>query len=117
MEIIRSATQEIVFELVKKIYPDVMEEVLIDDFYVVDLYVPSLKLCIEVQGPHHYGIDGRATIKTFAKFEVLRKQGYIVKGIDGLIILKCLNQAGPHSNIKAMNEVKRYLSVFSRVEK
>lgn len=50
----RSQTQQIVFSLTKEIYPDLKEEYQIDDFYVVDMYVPSRKLCIEVQGPLHY---------------------------------------------------------------
>ena len=44
----RSETQVIIGELVRKLYPDVEEEVLVENFYVVDLYVPSKKLCLEV---------------------------------------------------------------------
>ena len=54
----RSETQQIVVDLFKKVYPDLQEEVLIDRFYVVDIYIPSENLCLEVQGPTHYNYAG-----------------------------------------------------------
>lgn len=44
----RSATQQIIVDLASKIYPDIEEEVVIDNFYVVDIFIPSEKLFLEV---------------------------------------------------------------------
>ena len=33
---------------------DCISEYQVDDFYFVDIYVPSLKICIEIDGLHHY---------------------------------------------------------------
>ena len=45
-------------EVVREIYPDVVAEVLIDEFYKVDLFVPSKNLVVEVQGPSHFNGNG-----------------------------------------------------------
>ena len=47
-DIFRSETQEIIVNLIKKVYKNVEEEVLIDRFYVVDILIPDLKIVIEV---------------------------------------------------------------------
>jgi len=60
----KSETQDIICEIAKTLFPDIEEEVLVDGFYVVDLYVPSKKLCLEVQGPLHYTFNGLPTMKT-----------------------------------------------------
>ena len=54
----RSETQQIIVEVVKQIYPDLQEEVMIDNFYMVDIYIPKKKLIIEVYGPIHYTFSG-----------------------------------------------------------
>ena len=87
----RSETQQIVVDLFKKVYPDLQEEVLIDRFYVVDIYIPSENLCLEVQGPSHYTYAGMPTKRTAAKTKVLQHLGYRVQNIDALQVLRVHN--------------------------
>ena len=74
-------------EVVRRTYPDAEEEVLIDRFYVVDIYVPSLKLILEVQGPDHFTENGKSRIKTIVKKKLLNKLGYKVRGLHAMNIL------------------------------
>ena len=65
---------------------------MIDKFYVVDIYIPSENLCLEVQGPQHYNFAGQPTKKTAAKTKVLQHLGYRVHNIDALHILNVHNE-------------------------
>ena len=93
------------------------EEVIIDKFFVVDLYVPSKKLIIEVQGPQHYGIDGNVTRKTLVKTEVLKKLGYNVKVVDPMVVLKMLNVGGFHAKTRALREFKKFVGFLGSNQK
>jgi hypothetical protein len=42
----------------KSIYPDLVNEHQVGDFYYVDIYVPSLNLGIEINGPMHLNSSG-----------------------------------------------------------
>lgn len=77
--------------LLRKTYPDLQEEVLIDKYYIVDAYSPSKKLCIEIEGPLHYNHLGKLNRKSSTKRRVLEHLGYHVNSIDGLRVLKVQN--------------------------
>jgi very-short-patch-repair endonuclease len=61
---------------VKEMYPDVLCEHLVDEFYKVDMLIPSLGFVIEVNGETHYNGRGNFNKKSRIKAEVLRKLGY-----------------------------------------
>jgi very-short-patch-repair endonuclease len=55
----------------------------IDQYYFVDIYIPSLSLCVEVDGIHHYhGIDHQMRKRYQVKERVLNKLGVQVVRMD-----------------------------------
>ena len=59
--------------IVKDLYPEVQFELLVDEFYKVDMLIPSLKVVIEVQGPYHLNGLGINNKKTTLKGKILKK--------------------------------------------
>ena len=49
---------------------------MIDEFYKVDLFVPSKNLVIEVQGPNHFNGNGSLQKKTLVKAKIIKALGY-----------------------------------------
>ncbi len=57
-------------------YPEVESEMLVDEFYKVDMFIPSKNVVIEVQGPYHLNGLGINNKKTLLKAKILRKLGF-----------------------------------------
>lgn len=113
----QSETQDIIGELVKKLYPDVEEEVLLEKFYVVDLYVPSKKLCLEVQGPYHYCYSGQPTMKTAVKAKILSNAGYTIRHLDAMKVLRIRNQYGTKDETRALRVIENQISFLTSSSK
>ena len=63
----------------------------LDNFYVVDMFVPKQKLIIEVHGPIHYTFNRNLTMKSIVKRNLLEKIGYSYNAIDAIKVLKYRN--------------------------
>lgn len=62
---------------------DCIQEYQVDEFYFVDIYIPNQKICIEIDGLHHYtAMASSLNQKTKVKREVLKKLGCKVVNID-----------------------------------
>ena len=64
---------------------------MLDGFYMVDAYVPSLNLCIEINGPAHYTFNGLPNMKSVMKSRLLNKLGYKFVSVDALDVLRNKN--------------------------
>ena len=86
---------------------------MIDDFYVVDIYVPSKKLILEVQGPSHKVFLGQATTKTVLKTKVLKKLGYKVASIDAMPMLKLRNYLTKDRALRARSYIMTQINFLN----
>ena len=60
-----------------------MSEYQVDDFYFVDIFIPNMKICIEIDGLHHYtSVSESLNQKSKVKREVLKKLGCKVVNIN-----------------------------------
>jgi very-short-patch-repair endonuclease len=68
-----------------------LREQVIQNYYLVDMYIPKHKLIIEVHGPHH--LDGRGQIraKDRTKSRVCVKLGYKYCHINARLYLSLNN--------------------------
>ena len=87
---------------------------MIDKFYMVDIYIPSKKLCIEIQGPTHYAIKSKLTKKTAVKAKLLKMLGYNVRHIDAMKVLRTKTMHRSSKNDKSLSMVKNMLTFMSR---
>ena len=71
-----------IFKIVKQIYPDAISEVQIDNFFFVDIFVPSQNLIIEVLGPMHFNISKGLDMKTKLRGKIHLDLGYDVRFIE-----------------------------------
>ena len=88
------------------------EEVLIDKYFIVDLYIPSLKMCIEVQGPHHFTINQKSDAKSVVKHRILTKLGYNVRQINAMQLLYRLNTHGRAGLQRATSMLNNMLGIL-----
>ena len=66
-----SNTHSKIQKCLEETYGEVESEKMIDDYYMVDLYVPSKNLAIEVQGTFHFNGLGKKNKKSLTKQKVL----------------------------------------------
>ena len=68
----------------KLIYPDLVNEHQVGDFYYVNIYVPSRNLSIEINGPVHMNSSGHLKLKYKKRRKVLQKLGLRIVEIDAV---------------------------------
>ena len=57
INITNSKNQQEIFDEIKKALSEkytVESEVQIDKYYIIDIYIKELKICIEIDGLHHF---------------------------------------------------------------
>ena len=89
-------------DILRKTYPDLEEEKMIDRFYVVDAYIPSKNLCVEIHGPLHYAYNDRENLKTLVKQKIINELGYNIVGVNALRMLSV-------KNLRDSETAQRYL--------
>ena len=109
-----SESQTLMFKEVKRRYKDAQTEVVLDNFYVVDAYVPSKKLIVEIQGPLHFNHAEKLTRKSKIKSYILEKVlGNRVRHIDPLVAFHRLNRYDEH---RMQRIITNRLSMFSQTD-
>jgi very-short-patch-repair endonuclease len=69
----------------KLIYPDLVNEHQVSEgFYYVDIFVPSLNLSIEINGPSHVNSSGHLKLKYKKRRKLLQKLGLRIVEIDAV---------------------------------
>ena len=72
----------------KKMFPDLEQEIIIDNFYRVDLFIPSENFVIEVNGQYHFNGIGQTLKKFITREKIIKKLGYKYVDVKSTIILK-----------------------------
>ena len=93
-------------------YTEVEEEVILDNFYVVDIFVPKQKMIIEVNGLSHYTHHGKPIMKTVVKQKLLKKLGYSYFGINAMQVLRLRNHFKDPE--RALSAIKNQMSFMQK---
>ncbi len=108
----KSELESVVFEQIKKIYPDVVEDYWInDEIYnakCYDMYVPSLNLLIELDGVYWHGLDRE---KNFTKDQIHNMTNDIYKNRIARLHLKNLSRIilDNDVNIQSIDDLEKII--------